>query len=226
MPDFDIVRKSVIPETFRVSKIRGDFDFQPSEVVEHFQGEIKFSKNWKIGVIYGASGTGKSTIARQLFGDWMAVARNHDAKNAVVDDMPKGVSVDQITKMFYSLGFSSVPSWLKPYNVLSNGEKMRVDLAEALLQSDKVCFDEYTSVVDRTVAKVMSMALRKTLSKGNWQFVAVTCHKDILEWLNPDWAFCTDTMTQDFHLPPAQKSTFASSRVDGGNGASIANITI
>ena len=41
----------------------------------------------------------------------------------VVDDMSKNVSIDDITKMFYSVGFGSVPSWLKPYSVLSNGEK-------------------------------------------------------------------------------------------------------
>ena len=58
--------------------------------------------------------------------------------------MPKNVSVEDIEKMFYSVGFGSVPSWLKPYNVLSNGEKMRVDLARALLEKDKVCFDEFT----------------------------------------------------------------------------------
>ena len=26
------------------------------------------------------------------------------------------------------------------------------------------------------------------------KFIAVSCHKDILEWLEPDWTFCTDSM--------------------------------
>jgi hypothetical protein len=26
------------------------------------------------------------------------------------------------------------------------------------------------------------------------QFVAVTCHSDVVDWLEPDWMFCTDTM--------------------------------
>ena len=47
--------------------------------------------------------------------------------------MPENIETKDIEKMFYSVGFGSVPSWLKPYNVLSNGEKMRVDLARALL---------------------------------------------------------------------------------------------
>ena len=29
------------------------------------------------------------------------------------------------------------------------------------------------------------------------QFIAVTCHYDVVDWLDPDWVFCTDTMEFD-----------------------------
>jgi len=110
--------------------------------------------------------------------------------------MPEGVSVTEIAKMFNSVGFSSVPSWLKPYHVLSQGEKMRVDLARALLLSSPlVVFDEFTSVVDRQVAQIGSYAVQKAIRKTDKQFIAVSCHDDILEWLLPDWVFWTDSMT-------------------------------
>jgi GNAT superfamily N-acetyltransferase len=52
-----------------------------------------------------------------------------------------------------------------------------------------IVFDEYTSVVDRTVAQVGSAALEKVVRRRGLQFVAVTCHEDVEAWLNPDWVY-------------------------------------
>ena len=100
-----------------------------------------------MALFWGGSGTGKTTIAKELFSDCY-VKEFEYTHPSVIDDMPKG-DIKDIERMFYAVGFGSVPSWLKPYHVLSNGEKMRCDLARALLEKDKVCFDEFTSVVDR-----------------------------------------------------------------------------
>lgn len=48
-------------------------------------------------------------------------------------------------------------------------------------------FDEFTSVVDREVAENLSMSLAKTVRAENMQFIAVSCHNDICDWLEPDW---------------------------------------
>ena len=107
--------------------------------------------------------------------------------------MPGGAETKHIEHTFTSVGFASPPSWLKPYNVLSTGEKMRVDLARAILSNQElIVFDEFTSVVDRTVAKTASLALQKAIRKGGKKFVAVSCHRDIVEWLMPDWIYDTD----------------------------------
>src|SRR5699024_2124119 len=126
-------------------------------------------------------------------------------------------SVDDITKMFYAVGFGSVPCWLKPYSVLSNGEKMRVDLARALLEKDFTVFDEFTSVVDRQVAQTTSLAVNRAVRKMGKKFVAVSCHYDIVDWLEPDWVFDTNTMQNFFgkaHDPkgvsPSDRATMAS----------------
>ena len=97
---------------------------------------------------------------------------------SVVDDMPKSAKIDDITKMFYAVGFGSVPSWLKPYSVLSNGEKMRVDLARAMLERDFVVFDEFTSVVDRNVAKTACIAINKAIKKTGKKFYGCTNYPD------------------------------------------------
>ena len=193
MPSFNIVKKNTPDLTFRVSKIQSDFDVKLEHSNEHFVGKIDFPENWQIGVIVGASGTGKSTIAKELFYEELITGFEYKSKS-VVDDMPKSAKIDDITKMFYAVGFGSVPSWLKPYSVLSNGEKMRVDLARALLEKDFVCFDEFTSVVDRQVAQTACIAINKAIKKTDKKFVAVSCHYDILDWLQPDWVFDTNKM--------------------------------
>lgn len=203
MPTFDIIKETTAPKTFRVASVIGKFDLQSEKITEHFKGEINLETEWKIGLIVGKSGTGKTTIAKQLFPESYVTNYKYD-KLTVLDDMPKDCSVDQITKAFNSVGFSSPPSWLKPYSVLSNGQKMRVDLARAILEENKMfVFDEFTSVVDRNVAKIGSFAIQKAIRKTNKQFIAVGCHNDVEDWLMPDWVFNTDTMT--FHSFEGQK---------------------
>ncbi len=146
--------------------------------------------------------------------------------NSVLDNMNEQCTVEEITKMFYRVGFGSVPEWFKPYSCLSTGEKMRVDVARALLQSDKVVYDEFTSVVDRTVAHNLCIALSKYLKQTNKKFIAVSCHKDIIYYLQPDWIFDTDTMQMVFQFAPNQNKSSRSENVKGMNGASLGDIII
>lgn len=203
MPSFDIIKQVKPQKTFRVASVIGKFDLQSEQITEHFKGEINMPDKWQIGLIVGKSGTGKTTIAKQLFPNSYITNYEYNAET-VLDDMPKNASVEEITSAFNSVGFSSPPSWLKPYSVLSNGQKMRVDLARAILeQNDLFVFDEFTSVVDRNVAQIGSFAMQKAIRKTDKQFIAVTCHFDVIDWLLPDWIFNTDTMT--FQLFEGQK---------------------
>lgn len=202
MPHFDIIRRSDVDKTFRVAKLMNEFDVSPDKTTEHFVGDIELPESWNIGLIVGASGTGKSTIARELFGDSLVTGFDY-SKKSVIDDMPQ-VDFDEIVKTFYAVGFGSVPSWMKPYDVLSNGEKMRVDFARAILEYRFFVFDEFTSVVDRNVAQTMCMAVEKAIRNAGRKFVAVSCHRDIIEYLQPDWVFDTDRMKCFFRRPASR----------------------
>ena len=203
MPNFDIIKEIKPKKTFRVASVIGTFDLQTENIKEHFQGNIEIPNDWQIGLIVGNSGTGKTTISKHLFPDSYITNFEYNAES-VLDDMPKECSVEQISKAFNSVGFSSPPSWLKPYSVLSNGEKMRCDLARAILSNnDLFVFDEFTSVVDRNVAKIGSCAMQKAIRKTNKKFIAVGCHFDVEDWLLPDWVFDTNTMT--FRICEGQK---------------------
>lgn len=197
MPSFDFIKKSPIDKSFRVAKILGQFDMSIEHTERHFVGDLPLDFDWNIGVIAGSSGSGKTSIAKEIFGDSYIRAFDYTAKS-VIDDFPEGCSVEDITKTLNSVGFSSPPSWVKPYSVLSTGEQMRVDLARALLSTDDlICFDEFTSVLDRQVATIGCAAIAKGIRRHKRQFVAVSCHYDILEWLEPDWVFDTNSMTFD-----------------------------
>lgn len=224
MPHFDIVKKNNVKNTFRVSKIEADFDIKPEHSDEHFEGDIEIPEKWNIGVIVGGSGTGKTTIAKEIFGDQYITNFQYSA-DSVIDDMPK-TDIDNITKMFYSVGFGSVPSWLKPYNVLSNGEKMRVDLARAMLERDFVVFDEFTSVVDRNVAKTACIAINKAIKKTDKKFIAISCHYDILDWLQPDWVFDTNTMQSFFGASHGQANNMKSENAVVASGKNLGAIII
>lgn len=225
MPNFNIIRKNKIDTTYRVARIMSDFDVKIEHSNEHFEGTIEYPKEWSIGLIVGGSGTGKTTIAKELFKDNIITEFEWTDKS-VLDNMPLTKPIEEIERMFYSVGFGSVPSWLKPYKVLSNGEKMRVDLARALLEKDFIVFDEFTSVVDRQVAQTSCIAINKAVKKTDKKFIAISCHRDIIEWLQPDWIFDTDIMQMVFPLAHDLKSNLQLNNVGEMNGQSLESIII
>ena len=205
--------------SFRVRQVAGLFDVPIAQRgEEHFTVDLPdLGDHWRIGLIVGPSGSGKSTVAREWFGP--SLCRRHDwpEDRAVIDgfgDRP----IREITGLLTAVGFSSPPSWIKPYRVLSTGEQFRCDLARALSCGlPLVAFDEFTSVVDRNVARVASAAVAKAIRGGRiaCRFVAVTCHYDVTEWLQPDWM--VDMATSQFtrgclRRPPLRVEIFRCER--------------
>ena len=201
-----------IHDSFRVRQVAGMFDVPLAEKAAlRFRVEMPdLQRPWRIGMIVGPSGSGKTTIGRQLFGEQLYKPQRWPRDRAVIDAIGE-LPIKQITRLFTAVGFSSPPSWIKPFYVLSTGEQFRANLARALAQaggyrpeaggqmgvpsrlqppaSGLVAFDEFTSVVDRDVARLASAALAKAIRGGviACRFVAITCHYDVIEWLAPDW---------------------------------------
>ncbi len=289
MPPIEIEVTCPVFNSFRVQQVGGMFDVPLAQrASERFRIETpewllkpSDAEPWSVGLIVGPSGSGKSTIARAIFGDRVYRPREWPSDQAVVDGVG-GSSIKEITRLFTAVGFSSPPSWIKPYQVLSGGEQFRCDLARALageesgqrpaasgqwpvvsgqhsasdvetivqpfqlpipespnpqipesstpeipkspnpqipkspnpeISAPLVVFDEFTSVVDRNVARVVSAAVAKGIRTGQIgrRLVAVTCHYDVTEWLEPDWVIDMATATfsrRRLRRPPIELEIF------------------
>jgi ABC-type phosphate/phosphonate transport system ATPase subunit len=192
-----ITVSSPVVDSPRVAHVRGIFDLPPADH-SALEWEVELplgEKAWNIGLLVGPSGCGKSTIARHLWPSAMDSARGSDRQwpkdCSLLDAFPEGLSIKDITQLLSSVGFSSPPAWLRPYHVLSTGQKFRVSVARLLAAppGSLVVMDEFTSVVDRTVAQLGSAAVARTVRQRGLKFVAVTCHEDVEPWLNPDWVY-------------------------------------
>ena len=199
MQSVNILRDCQIVRTPRVLQMEGLFDVAPSErSAKSWTVNLSIPDSWNIGLIVGPSGSGKTTVARELFGQHMAGAFTWPQDKSIVDGFPTEMGIKDIVDLLSSVGFSSPPSWVRPFHVLSNGEQFRVSMARTLAEmSDLAVVDEFTSVVDRNVAQIGSAAIQKTVRRRNQKFIAVSCHYNIAEWLEPDWIY--QPHTNEFH---------------------------
>ena len=199
MPAIDLVIDGRPAVSVREKQVCSMFDVPPDEASKlHWKGDVPLdSRPWSVGLIVGPSGSGKSTVARNLFGRELDAKLEWNAHRSLIDDFGQEYSVEQISAALGSVGLNTIPAWLRPYEVLSNGEKFRADIARRLLELGDLCVvDEFTSVVDRQVAKIGSHAVQKHVRKQSGKrFVAVSCHYDIADWLQPDWVLEPATMT-------------------------------
>jgi len=144
--------------------------------------------DWNIGVIYGGSGSGRTTILKHL---GMIKDVELDREKSLISNFD-WLEPKEATLLLTSMGLSSIPAWLRPFHLLSNGEQYRAGLAYLVASAkdgETILIDEYTSVVDRDVAKAMSNAVQKYIRRTNKKIILASCHYDIMKWLQPDWIY-------------------------------------
>ena len=101
----------------------------------------------------------------------------------IIDAIAPEGDFNALTGALGSVGLGSVPTWLRPYPVLSNGEKFRADLARLVCDSpERAIVDEFTSVVDRQIAKFGALAFAKAWRRLKAKkVVLLTPHYDVVE---------------------------------------------
>jgi ABC-type arginine transport system ATPase subunit len=176
----------------RVMQVEGMFDLPPvRQAARTWDVSLPLDeRRWNVGLIVGPSGSGKTTLARHLWPDQVSRQMAWPGGRAALDAFPEDMSIKEIVSLLSSVGFSSPPDWLRPLDCLSTGQQFRVTLARLLAEApDLAVMDEFTSVVDRTVAQIGAHAVAKAVRRRDQKFVALTCHEDVAAWLDPDWIY-------------------------------------
>ena len=178
------------------AKVAQAFDLDFDGVIETEIPDFKFPpyNSYNIGLIVGASGSGKSTLLRES-GLW-----HEDLQDIIFWRRDEAIvshfgTPDESIEKLHACGLASVPTLCKPYHVLSNGEKYRAKFARLL--EDDLIMDEFTSEVNRETAKSLCVSASKYIRRKDLKnIVLASCHKDIIDWLQPDWVFDCDTGQQ------------------------------
>jgi len=188
--------------------------------------------DWQIGLVVGPSGSGKTSIGKQLFGGGKLIDLydGWDKDKPIIDAIAPDGDFDSVTGALANVGLGDVPSWLRPFHALSNGQQFRAGLARIITEApDEVIVDEFTSVIDRQIAKIGAMAFAKgwRRNKGK-KIVLLACHYDIIEWLQPDWVFDTGTgeLKKESNSSQDQASSWKLGRSTQVIGSTLSHITI
>jgi ABC-type methionine transport system ATPase subunit len=188
-----------------------------------------YDDTFQITAIIGGSGTGKSTLAKK----WFNVSETEfffgDPRSIIEVLFEIIGDFDKTCKLLFDVGLSAVPVWKNTYSVLSNGEKLRFEIAYKLASKDKVIFiDEFTSMLDRQVAQNLTLNINRLANDYDKNIVLITAHFDILNWVKVDRL--VDTTLKKSLTPQLNQhvdyTTWKSVRYQEICGVHLATITI
>ncbi|TRL38044.1 GNAT family N-acetyltransferase [Rhizobium straminoryzae] len=181
-------------DSYRAARVKSLFNVEDGSRFEKVADLPIEDDAWQIGLIVGPSGSGKTSLGRRIFGEDRIASATWPDDRPIIDAIAPDGRFDDVTAALASVGLGSVPSWLRPYSVLSNGERFRADLARLICERPaEVVIDEFTSVVDRQIARIGALAFGKAWRRGSGKAVMLSCHYDIIDWLDPDWIYDTAT---------------------------------
>ena len=187
--------------SYRAARVKSLFNAESGCNFDLEIDNVDLSGEWNIGVVVGPSGSGKTSIGRQIFGENKIYdyTKGWSPDKPIIDDIaPGGGDFNEVTGALANVGLGSVPSWLRPFRVLSNGEQFRAGLAKIICEKPgEIVIDEFTSVIDRQIARIGSQAFQKAWRRQNpkGKVVLLTPHYDILDWVQPDWVIDTKSKT-------------------------------
>jgi hypothetical protein len=184
--------------------VQSIFDYDKDRYEFSLPDTSKFTqilpKTFKIGLIVGASGSGKSRLLETLEG-YSSIDVVWDNNKSVIEQIDE--NPHSAVEKLLSSGFSSVPQWFLKYSDLSEGQKFRAYVARCSDQSF-IKIDEFTSKLDRLTAKNTAYNLYKRINGSNnniSNIIVASPFHDIVNYLNPDWVYNASTLSFSRDLP-------------------------
>ena len=164
------------------------------DITDHKEADVAIPELPTEGIvlIVGTSGSGKSTILRSLGEHTQPKIEFY---NTVIENFS---SPERGEELLLACGLRSIPTWFRTPHTLSNGEHHRFEMAMSIDQSIST-IDEFTSVVDRDTAKSLALSIRRYYNQRGTAdpLYIASCHRDIIDWLDPDWVYDTDLQKLD-----------------------------
>ena len=124
--------------------------------------------SFAVGLVVGPSGSGKTVLLSRLLGAAATATGGGEAAatwsraSAVVSQVCDDPA--EALERLSSVGLNTIPSWTRPFHVLSVGEQARADLARRV--RDRAVVDDFTSTVNRDAARAMAA------SAPCWPYIA------------------------------------------------------
>lgn len=187
MQTYHVRLESPISKSYRCKRAADSLDIDvKKKSIHELKVNADLQSNFNVGLIIGASGSGKTTLAKNIFGEdcFQAIL---DPEKPIIDQFPENYDYETCASILSGVGLTQVVCWIRPVKTLSNGQRSRAEAALLMCREGLTVIDEWTSVVDRTVAKVMSHCIQKHARKQERMVVLLSCHYDVVDWLNPDW---------------------------------------
>lgn len=189
--DLDIVYKTtIVNPSKRVLEISDAFGVGIDESHKHVIVENLIIPEFNILYLTGMSGSGKTSML-----DYFKKAYNFtdpkiefESEKPIIDTI--GKNTEEALYLLNLVGLGEAFLYIKPFKVLSDGQKYRYKLAKIIESNQKVwCIDEFCSFLDRTTAKIVAYNTQKVARKLGVKLIVATAHDDLQEYIQADYVF-------------------------------------
>lgn len=195
-----------IPRTNNVRLILNCFGIQATHLNNRVVGPLNIeASSGNIIFIAGASGSGKSVLLKALdpqqaegTGSLNIESRPRSQYSAswlrpLPEDVPifdlfaERHSAAMALSALSNVGLSEAFAFIKPFRLLSRGQRYRAMLADLLLRNDPVwLIDEFCADLDPLSARIVALNVRKHVARtGRIAFIAAANHGHFIDALSP-----------------------------------------